>query len=140
MNRPEPGESNSEAAARHQAINDEYEHLLEMQRWDKQDKAKLTKHELTPSLPLGSSVHFRSLPGYSSPLTQHKAPIIEPMETSPIPEPIHPTTNNVQEVSMNTDYSLYKNPDKLLQPRPIDIIYAMFLVGFGDHQRGFVLA
>jgi hypothetical protein len=70
MNRPEPGESNSEAAARHQAINDEYEHLLEMQRWDKQDKAKLTKHELTPSLPLGSSVHFRSLDSYSS-LSHH---------------------------------------------------------------------
>jgi hypothetical protein len=44
MNRPEPGESNSEAAARHQTINDEYEHLLEMQSWDKQDKAKLTQH------------------------------------------------------------------------------------------------
>ena len=123
MNRPEPGESNSEAAARHQAINDEYEHLLEMQRWDKQDKAKPTKHELTPSLPLGSSVHFRSLASYSSPITRYATPIIEPMEELPIPEPIHPTTNNVQEVSIHTDYSLYQNPDKLSQPRPIDIIY-----------------
>jgi hypothetical protein len=45
------------------------------------------------------------------------------MEDLPIPEPIHPTTNNVQEVSIHSDYSLYKNPDKLSQPRPIDIIY-----------------
>ena len=45
------------------------------------------------------------------------------MQDLPITEPIHLTTNNVQEVSIHTDYSLYQNPDKLSQPRPIDIIY-----------------
>jgi hypothetical protein len=95
-----------------------------MKRWEEQNKDELNKkYELTPSPPLGSSIHFRSLTGHSSPLTQYSTSIIEPIENSPIAEPIHPTTNNVQEVSIHTDYSLYKTPDKLFQPRPIDIIY-----------------
>ena len=72
---------------------------------------------------MGSSLRFRPISGYLSPLTQYNTPIIEPLETSPLPEPIHPTTNNVQEVSIHTDYSLYQNPDKPSQSRPIDIIY-----------------
>jgi hypothetical protein len=115
--RPEPDESNAEAAEHHQAINDDYKRLLARRRREERDEAS-QNHELTPSKPLGSSVHFRSLASYWSPITRYSNPIIEPMEELPIPEPIHPTTNNVQEVSIHTDYSLYKNPDKLSQPRP----------------------
>jgi hypothetical protein len=120
--RPEHDESNAEAAERHQAIDDNYKRLLAKKRREERDSTVSLNHELTPSKPLGSSVYFRSLTSYSSPITRYSNPIIEPMEDLPIPEPIHPTTNNVQEVSIHTDYSLYKNPDKLTQPRPIDII------------------
>ncbi len=120
--RLEPGESNSEAAARHQAIDYDYKHLLEINRREEQNETAKKQHELTPSQPLGSSIHCRPLTSYSSPITRYSTPIIEPMEDSPILEPIHPTTNDAQEVSIHTDYSLYKNPDKLSQPRPIDII------------------
>jgi hypothetical protein len=95
--RPEPDESNAEAAERHQAIDDNYKRLLAKKRREEQDAAS-HNHELAPSKPLVSSVHFRSLASYSSPITNsYSTPIIEPMEDLPIPEPVHPTTNNVQD-------------------------------------------
>jgi hypothetical protein len=58
--RPEPNESNAEAAERHQAIDDNYKRLLAKKRREEQDVAS-HNHELTPSKPLGSFVYFRSL-------------------------------------------------------------------------------
>ncbi len=120
--RPEPDESNAEAAERHQAIEDDYKKLLARKKREERDEAS-HNHELIPSKSLRSAVHFPSLASYSSPITRFSTPIIEPMNDLPIPEPVHPTTNNAQEVLIHTDYSLYKNPDNLSQPRPIDVIY-----------------
>jgi hypothetical protein len=135
--RPEPGESNAEAMARHQAIEDDYQHLkerykIERKTWKTQQKG----HDLTPSLfkfsSYGSSVHFRSLSSCLSPLrlSPETTPIIEPMNPSPLTEPILPTTNNVQEVSIYTDFSLYPNPDKLLQPTPVDQFFFLSFLPF----------
>jgi hypothetical protein len=55
-------------------------------------------------------------------LPYDSTPIIEPINPSPISEPIQ-IRNNVQEVSLYSDYSLYSNPDKILKPSPIDLIY-----------------
>ncbi len=46
--RPEPDESNAEAAERHQAIDDNYKRLLAKKRREEQDAAS-HNHELTPS-------------------------------------------------------------------------------------------
>ncbi len=122
--RLEPGESNAEAAARHQSIEDEYQELKNKNKLQRRNHTNTT-HELTPSKHSNSSVQFQCMSGYLSPtlLPYNFAPIIEPLSPSLIHEPISLAQNTVQEISTHTDYSLYSNPDKPLSPRPIGVIY-----------------
>jgi hypothetical protein len=108
--KPEPGESNAESAFRHQSIDDEYQQLRREKRCQRlQKQATQNSHDLTPSTPRESSLQFRHDPFSSSSIhrTHEVSPIIEPAIPSPEPEHNNTITNNVQEVSIYTDYTLY---------------------------------
>ena len=124
--KPEPGESNAESASRHQSIDDEYQQLRREKRYQRsQQQATQKSHDLTPSTPRETSLQFRHDSFSSSSLrrTYDVSPIIEPAHPSPEPEHSNIITNNVQEVSIYTDYTLYTNPDKPITPQPIEVIY-----------------
>ncbi len=106
--RPEPGESNAEAAARHQSIEKEYQQLKG--KCKRKDHVHTT-HELTPSTNSSSSVKFQCMSGYLSPLhlPYNFTPIIEALNPSPIPEPISSAQNNVQEVYKHRLLSLHQS-------------------------------
>jgi hypothetical protein len=99
--RPEQGESNAESAARHDMITAEY-NLRVKQKRDSTCKSRTT---LSPSRPL-----VRPLPRRATKMT------------TPIVEALSSQTNNAQEIQLQTEHSLYANPD---QPRHtnVEIIY-----------------
>ena len=113
---PDVDESNAESAARHEAIDDEYQ-LLQKQKKMNQRNQSTTKpqhHTLSPFTQLGSNLMFQSMSGFSS-------PIIEPMSPSPNTE--ETILNNVQDITIHSDHLLYANPDRPLKPQTIDLIY-----------------
>jgi hypothetical protein len=80
-----------------------------MMRTEK-NNTKANKHTLSPFQHTTSRVRFRS--------ARRPSPLIDPIyETD---EKRH---NNVQEISLDTDYYLYQSPDKPIQNQPISIIY-----------------
>jgi len=119
-NPPEVDESNAESAARHQAIDDEYRRLKQQKTINtkNQDMSKLQHHTLSPFTQPGTNLRFQLMSDCSSPIFSL---IIDPMSPSPIPtETIH---NNVQDITIQSDHSLYTNPDRPLKPQTIDLIY-----------------
>ncbi len=108
-------------------IDDDYKRLKKEQRNDK-TRSTLRKtmmegvtHQLTPLIPSTLIIQFQTVSQYQSSLcsTNDSSPIIEPVK----PSPTHSVTNNVQDVSIYSDYSLYSNPDKPLKNTPIELIY-----------------
>jgi hypothetical protein len=101
--KPEAGESNAESVARTTAFEAEYQYLLVKKKKKQEMKEKATKlHSLSPITPTRETLEFQvtteaSQKGHSS--------------------------NNVQEISIETDYSLYPSQDKPIQNQTINIIY-----------------
>jgi hypothetical protein len=134
--KPEMGESNAESVERTAALEAEYLRLrtkrernpwlspekvttnrkgndqLTRQRMmrTKKTNTKTNTHTLSPFQHTTSRVRFRS--------ARHPSPLIDP-----IYEADEKRHNNVQEISLDTDYYLYQSPDKPLQNQPISIIY-----------------
>ena len=106
--KPDIGESNAESAARTSAFEEEYERLRKRKEksYKTKDKKK-NRHELSPFQPIEPAVPFNT--------ARAPSPIIEPIALN--------IENNVQQVTIDTDYSLYSNPDKPLVNEPISVIY-----------------
>jgi hypothetical protein len=115
--KPEFGESNAESAARTTAIEAEYRYLLVKKTKEKQikrEREKIAKfHALSPSTPPQETVAFKKAKG-SQPLR------IKPNKQGNKDTLCH---NNVQEVTLETDYSLYPTQEKPIQHQPINLIY-----------------
>jgi hypothetical protein len=123
-NKPEPEESNAESAARHQAIAAEYRRLKLENKQNKIKPETTLEHTLTPHTPTNTQhIQFTAKNTFSSPIMMMNGtePIIELM--SPDPSPTATMVNNVQEMNIDTDHSLYANPDRTIQPQSIDLIY-----------------
>jgi hypothetical protein len=115
--KPEFGESNAESAARTTAIEAEYRYLLMKKTKEKQIKKEREKsakfHTLSPSTPPQETVAFKK--------AKESKPIrIESNKQRNKDTLCH---NNVQEVTLQTDYSLYPTQEKPIQHQPINIIY-----------------
>ena len=99
--KPEFGESNAESAARTTAIEAEYRYLLMKKTKEKQIKKEREKsakfHALSPSTPPQETVTFKKT-------KQSKYHTIKPNKLRNKDTICH---NNVQEVTLETDYSLY---------------------------------
>ncbi len=124
-NKPEPEESNAESVSRHQAITAEYRRLKLESKQNRIKPETTLEHSLTPHTPINTQhVQFQAKSTFSSPITMMNGtePIIELM--SPEASPTATVVNNVQEMSIDTDHSLYyANPDRTIQPQSIDLIY-----------------
>jgi hypothetical protein len=101
--KPEAGESNAESAARTTAFEAEYQYLLVKKNKKQEVKEKATKlHLLSPITPTRETLEFERMTTASQ--KRH-------------------SNNNVQEVSIDTDYTLYPNQDKPIQSQQINLIY-----------------
>jgi hypothetical protein len=113
--RPEAGESNAESAARTAVLEAEYQYLLMKKKTKSEPKKKRTKttqlHSLSPSTPPRQTVRFNKAP----------CPTIKPITIQEDRETL--CLNNVQDITIDTDYYLYPTPDRLVHNNPIDIIY-----------------
>jgi hypothetical protein len=104
---PEAGKSNAESAARSTALEVEYQYLLMKKNTGRENvkgkRQRATKlHYLSPITPPRETLEFKV--------------------TTEASQGGH-SKNNVQEISIETDYSLYPSPDKPIQHHPINIIY-----------------
>jgi hypothetical protein len=106
--KPEGRESNAESAARTTAFEAEYQYLL-VKKHKKQEvkekpaKEKATKlHSLSPITPTRETLEFQM--------------------TTKASQKGH-SNNNVQEISIDTDYTLYPSQDKPIQNQQINLIY-----------------
>jgi hypothetical protein len=77
------------------------------------ENIKTNKHSLSPFQPIQSALRFHSL--------RPPSPIIEPIPLDY--EGTGPYKNHVQQVTIDTDYSLYDNLDKPMKNEPIQVIY-----------------
>ena len=115
--KPELGESNAESAARNSAFEEEYQRLKKkrVKNYETKDRKK-NKHELSPFQPIALAVPFHT--------ARPPSPIIEPiaLNVQNLTYENH-VANHVQHVTIDTDYSLYSNPDKPLVNEPINVIY-----------------
>jgi hypothetical protein len=105
--KPEAGESNAESAARSTALEAEYQYLLMKKNTGRENvegkRERATKlHYLSPITPPRETLEFKV--------------------TKEASQGRH-SNNNVQEISIETDYSLYPSPDKPVQNHPINLIY-----------------
>jgi hypothetical protein len=128
--KPDVDESNAESAARHQAISTEYRRLKQNNNINnKNNTATKTfkEHTLTPLTQYGNDLQFNTRHTLSPlSLAKHNnvEPIIEPISPLRTPEETIVTiVNNVQEINIHTDHSLYANPDRPVAPQSIDLIY-----------------
>ena len=117
--KPEFGESNAESVARMKALEAEYQYLMMKKKKTinepQQKRSKNTRlHSLSPSTPPTHTVQFRKRTCPKT--TEH-----QPIEIQEDRETLY--FNNVQDVPINSDYSLYPNPDKPAYNQPINIIY-----------------
>ena len=115
--KPEVGESNAESAARNETIEAKYKYLLMKKTREKQIKNEKVRnprfHALSPSTPPKETVAFK-VKRKSQPLR------IEPNKQPNKDRLCH---NNVQEITLETDYSLYPTQEKPIQHQPINLIY-----------------
>ncbi len=105
--KPEAGESNAESVARSTALEAEYQYLLAKKNAGREN-VNYKRERATKS-------------HYLSPITPPKE-ILEFKVMTEAAQGGH-STNNVQEISIETDYSLYPSPDKPVQNHPINLIY-----------------
>jgi hypothetical protein len=105
--KPEAGESNAESAARSTTLEAEYQYLLAKKNTGREN-VKYKRERAAKS-------------HYLSPITPPKE-ILEFKVTTEAAQGGH-RTNNVQEISIETDYSLYPSPDKPVHNHPINLIY-----------------
>jgi hypothetical protein len=110
------GESNAESVERTDVLKPNTANLRKnlTKRSKKEEKrVKKTKHSLSPFQPIHPAPKFQSL----RPLS----PIVEPIVLNPTEQCLY--LNHVQQVTIDTDHSLYDNPDKPLRNEPIQVIY-----------------
>ena len=115
--KPELGESNAESVARTTAFEAEYQYLLMKKTREKQNKNEKIRnprlHALSPSTPPKETVAFK---------TKQKSRHIQ-IEPNKQPDRDRICHNNVQEITLETDYSLYPTQEKPIQHQPINLIY-----------------
>jgi hypothetical protein len=113
--KPEMGESNAESAERADAIEAEYELRKNLTKRSQKEgkRVKKTKHSLSPFQPIHPAPKFQSL----RPLS----PFVEAVVSNPTEQDLY--QNHVQQVTIDTDHSLYDNSDKPLRNEPIQVIY-----------------
>jgi hypothetical protein len=117
-NKTEFGESNAESAARNTALEAEYRYLLMKKKTkenqNKKERQRITEfHALSPSTPPQEAVTFKRT-------KQSQPPRIKTNKLRNKDTLCH---NNVQDVLIETEYSLYPTQDRSIQHQPINLIY-----------------